>query len=1321
MQTQKKSRLKIIAALAGGLVALVILGLLLTPSLLSTTSGNRWLTKKMGERVELKIEVKTLSLSWFGSQSAKEIRAQRSKDELSFTCEEISIDASLLKLLFFKDLDLLTLKKPTLELAGPLTQPVSGVKSPLKVAGLSAAPLVQLAMPTIDLPLEGKIVIEAGKMGLRPKGGTSAQSEPIVFDQIDMEMDLKRDNNILLLLTCITREQQNQGAVSLKGTASEFNSSFPHVELRASVSNLPVRGVDSFVALFFPEYSGLIYAMVGPTLDIDCDTSVTLGNIALDLSMKSPQITAQLSTQMIEGMVSLKNPAQLNCTLTPQLFQKLAALSPSFKALELKQPALIQGTLSQFSCKVPMQASDLLSASFQAEWKAPPELLFSLEQKPLIISHFVLKTNSPSLEKEIAVSATAATQTQGETGTLAVEGTLSKFFSENPGVSLSVNASKLPSAWIGLAMQAQVEPAALLGPTFDLKAALNMQQKEPQLHLSWLSALLSIPSLDLSLGNPITLTSAAPFVWKLSPELMQESTLQLGAIAPLEGVLNTLSIPRGNIKNAKLSATLNTGPITTTGTLPLSFSKLKALLEVNTLDQVSLEIEGDPLKASISGAYRPSTSAFVLNKPLRIEYLLNNALLSALVPDAPSLESPIPLQLLIQPTSLPLSGFDLRELSLKGQLLSPTIALGTAEKKITFQNTTVPFEWNAKAKTANIQLTTHIQDQKNTAGSIQGALNISNFSSEKGVNFNSATIQALLDVQNISSSLLDTFYTKAPLSAILGPTFSSKLKLQSSSDKQNITLKWVSPLLNVDSTFIVDSAGVRLQGAATQIQWILTQDSYGIFDAMITGANQTAVPFKVDENSTFTLSLSKLSLPILPKKDTGTLTDRIPEIAFDLAKLQLNASGKNPSLTFFDKRSKETIQLANIAFSLDKNANAEPLALSLESGVMTQAAASTAPQSLKNGSLTLMGTLTPTLDQTGVFDLSKLTCQLQIKAKQLPARSLDIIARAQGRTDFPFSTLFGDMINAQMTADLKNFAGPIDLKVNTPMTRIDLNGNLANGALFLNNALYVQMKITPEMSRLVLKEVNPLNLSYVYSHAPITLEIPAKGFYLPLYPSNLGTIAIPEATLELGKIVCRNEGNVNVALSLLKTKQFDKSGELLLWFAPVDFRVKKGIVDIERTEILLADTFDICIWGTFDLIKNYVDMILGLTAQTLNRAFGVKNLPENYVLTIPMKGPADNVKIDTSKATSKVTLLLAWQSKILEGALKNTPGGALFGEVMGKMATLPDSNAKVPPAKHPFPWETSRGGRTSDASHHQKKRQFKANEKPLKQILKVIR
>src|SRR5258706_13431620 len=99
-------------------------------------------------------------------------------------------------------------------------------------------------------------------------------------------------------------------------------------------------------------------------------------------------------------------------------------------------------------------------------------------------------------------------------------------------------------------------------------------------------------------------------------------------------------------------------------------------------------------------------------------------------------------------------------------------------------------------------------------------------------------------------------------------------------------------------------------------------------------------------------------------------------------------------------------------------------------------------------------------------------------------------------------------------------------------------------------------------------------------------------------------------------------------------------------------------------------------------------MILGLTAQCLKKAFGINNLPPNYILQIPLKGPMDNVKLDTKKATSKITALMLWQkSALAAGSIGKGSTGVLLQDLIGKLATLPDKDKQAPSPKHPFPWE----------------------------------
>ncbi len=647
--------------------------------------------------------------------------------------------------------------------------------------------------------------------------------------------------------------------------------------------------------------------------------------------------------------------------------------------------------------------------------------------------------------------------------------------------------------------------------------------------------------------------------------------------------------------------------------------------------------------------------------------------------------------------------------SIQAQLAIARATVGSSAEQIAVENISLPFQWDHQTQSGSVNGSLSVKNPSGGLGSVRGQIAVSHFFSPA-----QADILASIEVQDLSPLLIDALNAKAIFSALMGSTCSGKIRLQSLKDKGQVAIQWISPYLNVDSAFAISPSSIQLMGSNNQMQWTLTPESYALLDGAITGSAKGNSPFDLKDKTTFSIALNKLFLPLDLKTKTGSILDRIPNLTFDFSKLSLSATGNNPLLSFLNTRSKETIQLSNLSFKIDQSQAAAPLIASLEGNVITQQAVSA--QGVKNGSFSILAELK---NRQKTFDLSLLTGRVQLKAVQLPSAALDIAARAGGRKDSPFTTLFGEVINASFKADLNDFAGPVSLNLNTPLSRLSVSGHLAEGALLLNEPLFAQVKVTPGLSRLVLQEVNPLNLSSIESQAPVTLEIQPEEFYLPLYPFTVGKMGIGKGRIELGKISCRNEGNVNIALSLLKTKQFDKKGDLLLWFAPIDLSVKQGVAAIERTEILLADTFDICVWGKFDLVADYVDMVLGLTAQTLQKAFGIKNLPESYVLTIPMKGPANNVQINSGKATSKVALLLAWQNQNIAGAIGG-PAGAIVGDVLGRIATLPDSNAKVPPAKHPFPWEVGKKSKTSQAPAL-KKRKFKANEKPLKQIFKLIK
>ncbi len=357
------------------------------------------------------------------------------------------------------------------------------------------------------------------------------------------------------------------------------------------------------------------------------------------------------------------------------------------------------------------------------------------------------------------------------------------------------------------------------------------------------------------------------------------------------------------------------------------------------------------------------------------------------------------------------------------------------------------------------------------------------------------------------------------------------------------------------------------------------------------------------------------------------------------------------------------------------------------------------------------GFLKVTVNEFSASSLEDLQMKADVQIHQFSSSAIDHFT---GNSNF--TTIFGSNINGTLKAQIQQSNGFLNANIYSPNTRFSLDGEIINGTLYLKDTLHAQLTLTDTMSKLFFKKVNPLSISSIASKHPLTFEISPNGTSIPIYPFAIDRLTLPECKIELGQIECKNEGNINIALGLLKAKQLSTEN-LNLWFAPAIVHINQGVVDLERTEILIAETYDVALWGKLNMVSNEVKMVLGLTADCLKKAFGIKKLPEGYVLHVPMRGTTDHVKIDTKKATLKIAALLAWQQKDIAGALGGGVPGAVLGGVLGKAVPLPDQKANTPAAKRPYPWE-------SDKEPAKKKKtsakSIKPTDKPAKQLFKIL-
>lgn len=347
----------------------------------------------------------------------------------------------------------------------------------------------------------------------------------------------------------------------------------------------------------------------------------------------------------------------------------------------------------------------------------------------------------------------------------------------------------------------------------------------------------------------------------------------------------------------------------------------------------------------------------------------------------------------------------------------------------------------------------------------------------------------------------------------------------------------------------------------------------------------------------------------------------------------------------------------------------------------------------------------------------KLQLKLE-KSKNQRSGWLEMEQFTSGFLDFfyPDHHQLGPLLTCSASFDLMDQAGSLNVRFHSSQARLSARGTLESGIFYPTEPLYAQFYLNSASASFFLQKLHFLPVSSFRSKDPLTLEIFPDGTSIPLISPDLKQLNISKARLELGQISCNHEGNIQSALSLLQ-QQLTLDKDLALWFAPIDFTIKEGVVQIERTEVLM-NPLEVCLWGTLNLSRDSGHMIIGFPAQTLEKAFGIKNLPPTYILQIPMKGKLAQMKVDSGKAMGKIAALFLWQKNLETEQSKKNLSHALLGEFLGKLAVLPDLKNPAPPPKHPFPWERQKN--YSKNSEKTKKIRFRKGAKEFLPLLKFL-
>lgn len=305
--------------------------------------------------------------------------------------------------------------------------------------------------------------------------------------------------------------------------------------------------------------------------------------------------------------------------------------------------------------------------------------------------------------------------------------------------------------------------------------------------------------------------------------------------------------------------------------------------------------------------------------------------------------------------------------------------------------------------------------------------------------------------------------------------------------------------------------------------------------------------------------------------------------------------------------------------------------------------------------------------------------------------------------------LLGPSVNANIHIATREMEGPIALSASGENGSLYLHGKLSQGVLTLIEPLEGSLKITPQLEQLILREILPFATAIVQADEPVQYVIDPAGFSAPIKDFAFESVAIGQGVLNLHKMTFNRASQMGKIGGLLRLN----SPQFEVWFTPLYFNVHHGLISSSRVDMLIANAYPVAAWGDVNLLSNSLNMSIGLSGTAISKAFAVKGLPKEYMLSIPLHGSISNPQLDTSKMAARISALVA--------KTRGGTQGAIIGTFLEAASGAFTSDKVPPPTTNPLPWDD---GRLED--HNSEANQVSAEDQmreinPVKEFKKEMK
>lgn len=1258
------------------ILVILLIGILLIPSYLSTDSGKRWLISLVEKNTGGNLEIKDLSLGWFQEQQIDHLEFSDNKGgHIAF--DELTSDLSFWNLLLRSgSIGTTRIESPKITFSQKEPKEwVSTEKAPSKKKKKKAP---------IWSDFKGHLVVSNGVVSVQ---------NGMTIDNLSLDIEIPQANKIESIeLYGTTRQDGISGDFSAKGKIEKW------FEGTAKINNFPVEGLDRIFTLFNPNYQGLLLASLGDSVNAQIDAEEE-GKILF--SLRSPRLFIELSPQYTGKAFVLTQPGRIAWTIKPAIFNYF---SPETL---LQNDA--QGELRLNSATLPYDKKfDFASMAAIGNLSFNDgNFLIKKINESVGVENLNANFSTKELNDLLSLNIIGRFnyQGKGKSGLEAAVSIQKALEKERLFPTLDLNIDNLPLALFDSWNKGSL--AKYLGATLSGK----IKKSDKQFNFSGKTPLLQFTDTTLIISDRAQLTDPSTFSYLLQPTLYENLTHPV----KLNGTLKALSVPLkaeallfsksnfdldvvtekidfkdlfslGSAYFPSFAATIKGSSLETidfngNGQLNLSGGSLGESILGNALsfytngtlkemDEImisplNITLDGKKFKGTIEAAIEKNL--FILKNALKADFLLEpdqiNPILSK-ESEYPLLSKATPLHIEIKPSQIPLKEADLAALSVKGSGRIESLSMINPSNRYPFEfrGVELGFDLDGKKGAHIVYFEGNALEENAPGGKLELTLSGKGKASE--LVSNPEKVKATLS--QFSSQIADVlFQTRGQLPDMIGKTLDLKYEMGKIGDNQNIDIFINSPNLDLEGSFIAGKMlELRSPRKPLKIRWDISEKVYDAFRRWrsngkpLTSNNSL---FEIAGSGRLKIEVAPFSVPL---KDQG---EGFPKPDLNLYASHFDANVRIDDLQLKEARSGALTELKAFDFNIAKpKAGNAPLTFKFDGNVSPYGKGG-------RGKIEGTGKLEDFLSSAGSLDFSNVTTSIHAQVKNLPSVFIDALSNLDPSSNFPPSAFLGDLFNANFDAEVKKSQGKITMDVDATACKALFSGIISDGILYLHEPFKAVFTVTPQLNDVLDKGAD---LIVVAMEKPISLYIHDEGFAVPLKNLHIRNMNFKYGQLDLGQIIVKDVGSAGEVSSLFK---MSSGGNISLWFAPSEFNMQGGKMYVDRTEILYNQTYQVCLWGKVKFPSRKVDMTLGLTAQALRAALGIQGIDDDYVLKVPVKGSFGNVKVDSGAATGKIAFLLARKHL--------APRTGLFGQVLGAVGDLADDQSDVPPPKPPFPWQ----------------------------------